>query len=278
MLNLTELEQFVTFADCGTLSKASEILHLSQPTLTRAMQHVEESFGVSLFHRGKNKIELTDTGHLAVTYAKKLLSDSEKAIHDVQSYERSLHTITVFSCAPAPLWSLLPQLSGKFPDNTISSKIVELDRIVDAVLSDECDIGILPYEYTGDALADTVYLQENLFICIPETNNLSKYPELTFEQLNGYNCLLRDKIGFWAKLCAQKMPASRFLVQTDEFAFIELIRTSTLFHFVTDLVNPKQYIPENRVKIPISSKEAKVTYHFIYKPDKAKLLLPTSVR
>ena len=41
MLNLIELEQFVAFADYGTLSKAAEHLNISQPTITRSMQHVE---------------------------------------------------------------------------------------------------------------------------------------------------------------------------------------------------------------------------------------------
>ncbi len=271
MLNLMELEHFLTFAEYGTLSKASEILHISQPTLTRSMQHVEESFGAALFQRGKNRIELNDTGRLAVTYAKKLLSDSEKAIQDVQAYERSLKTITVFSCAPAPLWSLLPQLSSKNPENTISSKIVDLDEIVMSVSDGQCDIGILPYECDAAALLDTPYMEENLFICVPKNNPLSKHSTLTFEQLNGFNCLLRDKIGFWTQLCQQKMPASRFLIQTDEFEFRELVRTSTLLHFATNLTSPQNETTRDRIKIPITSAEANVTYHLICLPEKKYL-------
>lgn len=274
MLNFVELEQFITFAKYGTLSKTSEILHISQPTLTRSMQHVEESFGASLFKRGKNRIELNDTGKLAAEYAKKLLSDSEKAVQDVQAYERSLRTITVFSCAPAPLWSLLPQLSGKHPENTISSKIADLDEITEAVLSGQCDIGILPYECTEPSLQDIPYLKEELFICIPKSNKLSHYSELTFEQLNGFNCLLRDQIGFWTQLCQQQMPASRFLIQTDEFEFNELVRTSTLLHFVTNLALPQNRVQADRISIPITSPEATVTYHLICKDSKKSLLPP----
>lgn len=53
MLNLIELEQFVAFSDYGTLSKAAEHLNISQPTITRSMQHVEDAFGVPLFIREK---------------------------------------------------------------------------------------------------------------------------------------------------------------------------------------------------------------------------------
>ena len=65
MLNLLELAQFVSFAECGTLSKAAEQLHISQPTLTRTMRHMEDVFGVPLFHRGKNHLALNQTGEIS---------------------------------------------------------------------------------------------------------------------------------------------------------------------------------------------------------------------
>ena len=73
MLDPNELEQLITFADMGTLSMAAEKLHISQPTITRTMQHLEEIFGVSLFVRGKNRIILNDTGMVAVEQARQLL-------------------------------------------------------------------------------------------------------------------------------------------------------------------------------------------------------------
>ena len=65
MLNLLELAQFVSFAECGTLSKAAEQLHISQPTLTRTMRHMEDVFGVPLFHRGKNHRALNQAGEIS---------------------------------------------------------------------------------------------------------------------------------------------------------------------------------------------------------------------
>ena len=115
LLNLTELEQLVAFADCGRLSKAAEKLSISQPTITRTMQHLEEEFGVPLFDRGKNRIALNETGQRAVEHARALLKDADQAVKDVRAFDKSLHTITVSSCAPAPLWYLLPELSGAFP-------------------------------------------------------------------------------------------------------------------------------------------------------------------
>ena len=78
MLNLLELEQLAAFAAEGTLSKAAEKLHISQPTITRTMQHLEEDFGVSLFRRTKNHIALNETGWKAVEYAERILKSTEE--------------------------------------------------------------------------------------------------------------------------------------------------------------------------------------------------------
>ncbi|MDO4383874.1 MAG: LysR family transcriptional regulator, partial [Eubacteriales bacterium] len=204
MLNLPELKQFVTYAECGTLSAAAEILHISQPTLTRTMKHVEESFGVPLFHRGKNRIELTETGQVAVEQARRLLSEATKSIQAVQSFEQSLHTIIVHACAPAPLWTLLPDLSRRFPENTITSQLSDIPEIIQNIRNQNADIGILPGAIQDPELFPELlcvpYVKENLFVCVPESHTLGDSDSLTFSQLNGFNCLLRDHIGFWTNL------------------------------------------------------------------------------
>lgn len=272
MLDLAELNQFVTYAQHGTLSRAAEVLHISQPTLTRTMHHVEEAFGAELFQRGKNRIELTATGKLAVKKAQALLNEAEAAVQTVQAFERSLHTITINSCAPAPLWSLLPALAHRFPENTIASALTEINDIVKNIIDKKADIGILPYACSEKNLVCIPYVREQLFVCVPEAHNLAQKQNLSFEQLNGFNCLLRDHIGFWTALVKQKMPSSRFLVQTDEFEFEELVRTSTLLSFTTNLARSMQYDLQGRKAVPLSNAEADITYYLICRKEKQVLL------
>lgn len=286
MLNLVELEQFVAFADNGTLLKVSEKFHISQPTLTRSMRHVEEDFGVALFVRGKNKIELNETGKKAVEYARELLVNANNAVSMVKAFDRQLRTITIQSCAPIPLWSLLPMISSQYPKNTISSKLCSISDMIENVEQGNCDIGILPFEYieykkqknilsfenTEYKVIDYPFIGEKLSVCIPKKHALAAYDELTFEQINGFNCLLRDEIGFWTQLCYNKMPASKFLIQTDEFELEELIRTSTLFCFSTNLSNHPENLFQDRKIIPLADKEADVTYHLICQEKKQEMI------
>lgn len=275
MLDLLELQQFVAFADCGTLSKAAEQLHISQPTLTRTMHHVEDAFGVSLFTRGKNRIACNETGRQAVAYARKLLEDADHAVQMVQAFDRSLHTIHVSSCAPAPLWSLLPALTARFPDKTISSRLEEMSTIIEQVMSGNCEIGILPYAFADERLLVVPFLREQLSVCVPKSHPLAQENTLTFSQINGFNCLVRDQLGFWSNLCHEKMPASKFLVQTDNFALEELIRSSTLLCFTTNLAGwEEQEVLRDRVIIPLVDDEATAAYQLICLPKNKDLLKP----
>lgn len=51
MPELNQLHQLVTIAETGTISKAAEIIHISQPALTRSMQKLETEWNVTLFDR-----------------------------------------------------------------------------------------------------------------------------------------------------------------------------------------------------------------------------------
>lgn len=260
MLDLNELEQLIAFADVGTLSLAASRLHISQPTITRTMQHLEESFGVPLFVRGKNKIALNDTGKQAVEQARRLLSTAEDVLNKVREFDKSLHTITVTSCAPAPLWYVLPALSSSYPNMTIASSLKSIPGILEDICSGVCQLGILPVEPDLAECLSIPFLKEHLSICVPASHDLARRSSVTFEELNGFNFLLRSEIGFWDEMCRVQMPSSRFLVQTDEFAFRELVRESSLPCFTTNLATDYQNLLADRIKIPITSPQANVTY------------------
>ena len=268
MLNLLELEQLAAFAEYGTLSKAAEKLNISQPTITRTMQRLEEEFGVPLFERSKNHIALNETGEQAVSYAVQLLKDAKEAVDAVRAFDRSRHTITVSSCAPAPLWRLLPALSDAFPDMTLSSSIKNNASVLEDVKSGHCLLAVLPGMPEEGKIPETYccrpFMKENLAVCVPPDHVLAGYKEVSFEVLNGYNFLLGTRLGFWDDMCREKMPASRFLVQTDQFTMEELIRESSLPCFVTDVAEYDEEIYGDRIVIPISDQAAKITFHIVY--------------
>ena len=257
MLDLNELKQLILFSEMNTLTDVAQACHISTPSVTRSMKHLEETFEVSLFIRGKNRIELNETGMAAVEAARSILAEHDKQLQIVRDFDRSRKTITVLSCAPAPLWDLLPRLSSQNPDKIVSSQLAEPEAIISAYENGTCTYAILPFPYKDFVPC----LTEQLYISVKKGHDLAGRKTISFQEINGFNFLLRSEIGFWDKLCRQKMPASRFLLQTDDFEFWELARTSSLPCFSTDISAKRGLSPEDRLLIPISDKAATVTFY-----------------
>ena len=97
MVTLTQLEELIRFAECGTLSGAAEKCHISQPALSRSMQKLEDDFGVPLFNRGKNRTALNACGRLAAEGARRIISGVQGVLENVRALDRRLRTISAGS-------------------------------------------------------------------------------------------------------------------------------------------------------------------------------------
>ncbi len=265
MVSFEDLEQLAAFAEYGTLTKAADSLHISQPTITRTMKKLEHTFGVKLFERSKNRIRLNSTGERAVEHAGKVLDAVRQMMTGVRAYDKSLTTIVIESCAPAPLWFIVPQLAKKYPAMTLSSGLAGIEEIMEHVRQGSCHLGVVLAPVTEQGIHCRPYIREELSICLPQNHPaLQGAPSsLTFRDINGFNCLLRSRLGFWDDLCRREMPVSRFLVQENDAEFQELRRNSTLPIFITNFSELSDEDMNGRVRIPLADASAKVTYYLL---------------
>lgn len=161
--------------------------------------------------------------------------------------------------------SLRSGLASEFPGNTISSAICQNEEVMQYLEQEVCDIGILPFPVAMEKWDVREYMKEHLFVCVPIGHELAGHKELYFEELNGFNFLLRSELGFWDTLCREKMPASKFLVQTDTSVFDELVKASSLPCFTTDYISDWESAYPNRVCVPIMDAAANVTFYLVTK-------------
>lgn len=263
MIAFNELEQLAAFSRYGTLSCAAEKLHISQPTLTRSMQKLEAEFGVPLFHRTKNKLEFNENGKLAAEYADRILNQTGTMLESVRALDRAGRTISIGSCAPMPMVSSVQEAARLYPRMTISSECRDCEALIEGLQSGLYQIIILPYEPENPDVCFRKTGTETLFFALPHTHRFADKDGLYMEEMDGESMLLYSDIGFWHSLPRQKMPYSRFLVQTDRFAFEELISASVLPCFVSDISIAREGVPQNRVIVPILDPEASVTYYTV---------------
>lgn len=271
MIEMYQLEQLLAVVECGTLSGAAEKLHLSQPSLSRAMQRLEMELQVSLFIRHKNRIELNSNGQMAVEYARKILGEANDMVTHIQSFDRSQRTILAGSSAPAPLWEIIPVLGRLYPDMTISSELRESEALLQGLRSGTYQLIILPYAVQEDEVSCIKYGEEHLFFSLPPAHPLSGSKGLYLKDLNGEAMLLLNRLGFWKDLVSRKMPDTHFLVQEDS-AFRELINASALPCFTTDWALIRRESNQNRINVPVLDPEANVTYYCLYQTANRKLL------
>lgn len=134
MIELQQLNQLISVAEHDTLAAAAEQLFISHSTLSRSIKKLEEELNVTLFERKKNKIILNENGIIAVEEAKKVIRQLHMLEERIQDNDRSRHMISIASCAPAPLWTMLPYISCTYPEMATFSEIAASDQIMHGLL------------------------------------------------------------------------------------------------------------------------------------------------
>ena len=267
MLDLHLLEQFVTFYHTGTLVEASEQLHISQSTLTRGMQRLEGEFGVPLFKRTKNSIALTEAGKMAASDAEMLLRQCDNMLYRIRDFDRKSRTITLGACAPVPITGVISHITSLFAGTSISSELKSISDLLSGLADETYQLIILPY--APDDLPAVPLGTEHLFFYLPEKHRFAQRSSLTVNEMNGENMLLFQDIGFWHDLVMEKMPDSRFLLQSERYTFLELVRNSTMPSFTTDAAQYEQS-GNGRVRVPIEDEQFNVTYYLVCRQENKK--------
>lgn len=262
MPELNQIQQLVAIADTGTISKAAEQMHLSQPALTRSIQKLESEWGVALFDRKKNKVTLNQTGELAVQYARQVLHDVDSMTAAVKNFERSLRTISIGSCAPGPIMALHPFLLERFSGFSILSEEKPQEQLLEALRDKSCQIIITDAPIDAPGVLCRLYCKEQLFLTVPPAHPMaSRTDGITFSDLAGETMLLFRDIGIWDKVVKDKLSQTKFILQDQDEAFAALLDASALPAFVTNLTLRYSNRRQNRVCLPILDPEACIAFY-----------------
>jgi DNA-binding transcriptional LysR family regulator len=232
------------------------------------MKKAEEVFGLPLFDRTKNSIRLNENGKLAAEEIRLLLKQTDEMIARVREYDRAHRTIAIGTAAAVQLPEMVGRLSRAFPEKAITTELKLPEELVEGLDHNTYQMIILPYDPTGGKGRDDRYCaqkigEEHLMFLLPKKHKYSRRKFLTLKEMNGENFLLYSEVGFWAKIVHEKMPDSRFLVQSERYSFAELIANSVLPCFATDLSMRNTGPFKDRTAVPIEDPEVNVTYYLV---------------
>lgn len=92
------LKYFLTVVREENITKAANVLHITQPTLSRQLAQLEEDIGVKLFNRGTRKISLTNEGMLLRRRAEEIISLVDKTEQELNEQDEMLDGVISLGC------------------------------------------------------------------------------------------------------------------------------------------------------------------------------------
>ena len=146
-MEIRVLKYFLMVAREENITKAANLLHLTQPTLSRQLMQLEEELGVTLFRRSKHRIILTEDGMLLRRRAEEIVSLAEKTRDDLRHTQDHLSGTIAVGSGELQSSRFLTQLIAAFQKENplVSFRIYSgnSDNIKERIERGLLDIGLL---------------------------------------------------------------------------------------------------------------------------------------
>lgn len=262
-MEFDQLKQLEALDRCGTISAAAIEQHISQPAFSRSMQRLEKELNQPLFERHGRNVFLNDAGRIVLDYAKQILRDKRLMQEALANYARNQHALIIGTIAPAPLWRLTARLIELSPNTVVTSEMLENNEIERRILNDTIDFGITLKPCGLPTVRCCKLMTESLSVALPKDHPLAGKSSLSSKELDGETFLLSKQIGFWHEFCETHYPNSTFVVQEDRTMFDQLMPTTKLLYFVSDMPLLASHVPSNRVVIPLRDAAAHAMYYLL---------------
>lgn len=178
---LDQLRILKAIAAEGSFKRAADSLYVSQPAVSLQVQNLERQLDVPLFDRGGRRAQLTEAGHLLLSYGEKILTlcqETCRAIEDLQNLQGG--TLIIGASQTTGTY-LLPRMIGMFrqqyPDVAVQLHVHSTRRTAWSVANGQVDLAIIGGEVPSElqeALKIIPYAEDELALILPALHPLAK--------------------------------------------------------------------------------------------------------
>ena len=146
-MEIRVLRYFLTVVREEGINRAAEVLHITQPTLSRQLSQLEEEVGVKLFHRGAKKITLTNEGILLRRRAEEILSLVDRTQQELVEQDEFVEGRIVIGGGELAAMQVLPEIiegfRERYPLVTFDIFTGNADLVKEQMEKGLIDIGVL---------------------------------------------------------------------------------------------------------------------------------------
>ena len=204
-MEIRVLKYFLTVVREESITKAAEVLHITQPTLSRQLAQLEEEIGVKLFDRGTRKISLTDEGMLLRRRAEEIIDLSDKTIRELLTREEQVEGVVSIGGGELGAMEQVVELCGtfqrKYPRVRFDIYTATADVVKERVERGNLDIGILlepidieKFEYIRFAG------REQWVVLMRKNDPLAQFDTIHAEQLESLPLILPRRLNVRSEL------------------------------------------------------------------------------
>ena len=204
-MTLQQLHYAIVIAETKSINKAAEILYISQPSLTSAIQELENSLGIVIFNRSRRGVTLTNDGKEFILYAKQVYGLYEqlemKYSKDAERKEKFSISTQHYSFAVKAFVEMVKQYdTTKYEFALIETKTLNVIR---DVVNEKSQIGILYLSefnrsvmkktFTSNRLVFTPLIECSAYVYLHKDHPLAGKSSIRFDELEPYPCLVFDQ-------------------------------------------------------------------------------------
>jgi len=139
------LQYLIAIAEHGSFTRAAEVLHVSQPSLSQQIKLLEEALQTSLLDRSGRNVRLTHAGEVYLGHVRRAWHELDKgtrAISDIDDLSRGLLRLGWTPITDQLTCCMLDQFNARYPGISLSTLEMPQDEIVSALTEGRIDVGI----------------------------------------------------------------------------------------------------------------------------------------
>lgn len=206
-MEIRVLRYFLTVVREESITKAADVLHITQPTLSRQLAQMEEEIGVKLFNRGTRKITLTNEGILLRRRAEEILQLVDKTEKELIEQEEQVEGKISVGCGEIAAVQILPRLIKSFREKyslvTFDIFTATADLVKEQMDKGLLDIGLL-LEPVDMEKYDFIRLdiKENWVVLMRPDSPLCKKKNVSAKDLAGLPLILPRRMNVQNELAS----------------------------------------------------------------------------
>ena len=193
---LRQLLSFLEIARDGSVSRAAERLHLTQPAVSMQLRQLEDAFGVALVEPSGRNIRLTGAGRDFVDYALKVrgaLKDLEATMAAHIGLGHGRLDVAVVSTAKYFVPMLLMRFGELHPGIEVSLKVENREKVVGLLARNEVDMVVMGRSPAELACRATSFATNPLAVIAAPSHVLAKRRRVRFDAVAAHEFLVREE-------------------------------------------------------------------------------------